>query len=336
MKSLQFFGERDVRFVDALFPEPEKGEVLIRVAYAGICGSDLHIYHRGMFIRHIPEIMGHEFVGVIEKCGEGVSGFSKGDVVTANPMVPCGHCLSCRMGRHNTCEDLGFIGEVRPGCFAEFMALDASTIVKIADASRGMTQDRIRKYVLTEPLAVALNVLERAHFAKEDRIVIFGAGPIGCLTAALAKQYYQIKDVTVVDLAPERLRMAKKLGADRAVTDEKELDFGYAGTVDCAGAGATIRMALSHVAPGGKVCIVSIFEKETGIDCNDIVNKELRIIGCNAYRDEYIAKAAEILAQRKVSVEELITDEYDLKDGKEAFAYLDGPEKRAEKVVFRM
>lgn len=102
MKAARYYGIQDVRFETVEQPACGPTDALIQVSYAGICGSDLHIYNKGMFIQNIPETMGHEFVGVIREVGDRVKDFAPGDVVIANPMVPCMHCPSCRAGSYNT------------------------------------------------------------------------------------------------------------------------------------------------------------------------------------------------------------------------------------------
>ena len=148
MKAARYYGIQDVRYEEVEKPVCGPDEALIKVAYAGICGSDLHIYNKGMFIQNIPETMGHEFAGVIEAVGDQVKGFAPGDAVIANPMVPCMACESCRNGSYNTCEALGFIGEVRPGCFGEYIAIAQDTLIPVP------AQADLKQVALAEPLPV--------------------------------------------------------------------------------------------------------------------------------------------------------------------------------------
>ena len=130
MKTARYYGIEDIRYEELPVPNCGEKDVLIKVAYAGICGSDLHIYKKGMFIQNIPETMGHEFSGTVIKTGSKVHSLQAGDRVTANPMVTCGNCIACRTGHRGSCETLGFIGEVRPGCFAEYIALPQEDVIK--------------------------------------------------------------------------------------------------------------------------------------------------------------------------------------------------------------
>lgn len=328
MKAVRYYGIRDVRFEEIPKPEYSENQVLIKVAYGGICGSDLHIYNKGMFVLHVPETMGHEFVGTIVEKGNGVTGVEIGDPVTANPMIPCMKCKSCRKGMYNTCENLSFIGEASQGCFAEYLAIDASKLIKI-----GKTEE-LKKYVLIEPLAVAMNVAKRADWKVNDKIAVMGAGPIGCLVAAVAKQLYGVGSVTVVDLSTERLATAKTAGADVCLDDSEKLDTDYNKIVDCAGVPQTVAAATEHLDTDGTLYIVSVFEKETAVDCNLIVNKQLRVCGCNVYDHKDMELAAKALLEGKISIEFLITNIFAPERCLEAFGILSGGRKTSSKILF--
>lgn len=332
MKAVRFYGAGDIRF-EEIDDAGSDDEVLVRVLYAGICGSDLHIYRKGMFVKHIPETMGHEFVGIIEKTGRQAEGFSAGDIVTANPMVPCMKCSGCRNGHYNSCKNLGFIGEVRPGCFAEYITMRAERLVKICVSSK--SEADIRKYVLCEPLAVAVNVCRRAGLKAEDRLAVFGAGPIGCLIAALAKQVYHVSEVTAADISEKRLAYAQRAGADHT-GKTSEIKGSFDVTVDCAGVKETVDAALGIIEENGRLCVVSIFEKNCGIDCSKIVERQLQIIGCNAYEDQDIEAASRILADKDFQAEFLISHVFRPEDCKKAFITLSDLGEGAEKAIFKM
>ena len=170
MKTARYYGIEDIRCEEQPLPDCGEEDVLIKVAYAGICGSDLHIYKKGMFIQNIPETMGHEFSGTVVKTGRKVHSLQAGDRVTANPMVTCGTCIACRTGRRGSCETLGFIGEVRPGCFAEYIALPQEDVIQAPP------DIDLKLLALAEPLAVALNICEQAKPEPTDNILIIGPG----------------------------------------------------------------------------------------------------------------------------------------------------------------
>ena len=328
MKALRWYGIRDVRAEETEKPVPLPGEALVRVAYAGICGSDLHIYTKGMFIQNVPETMGHECSGVVETCGSGVRGISPGDHVIANPMVPCGTCGSCREGSWNTCEALGFIGEVRPGCFAEYVALPAESLIRVDPAAD------LRTMALTEPLAVAVNVCRRAALTPQDSLAVIGAGPIGLLTAALARQLYHVQEAAVVNRSPGRLAIAAQLGLEAVSVLPENRRFTK--IVDAAGNTASLTMALRHIRARGTVLAVSVFEDVSPVDVNLIVGAECTLTGCNCYSAEDLQKAAQLLSSGTVRVDPVITGEMPLSSGREAFEKLCAREKTDAKILFRM
>ncbi len=333
MKAVRFYGVEDVRFEMVPCPKPKDNEVLIQVLYAGICGSDLHIYKKGMFVQNIPETMGHEFVGRVVSAGEKCSRELIGKIVSANPMVPCMKCPSCMEGNYNTCHELGFIGEVRQGCFAEYIAMPCDAVFEIPCGAYS-SFDEIKKYVLTEPLAVALNVCNRSACTQDDKVAIIGAGPIGLLTCAVLKKERKVKSITMVDLSTTRLEYARKVGSDFCFTNSDDLMYDYDLIIDCAGVEASIAAGVSHVKANGRVCIVSIFENPAGIDCNEIVSRQLSIIGANVYHYKDLTDAAALICRSGDYFDILITNEFKPEDCRDAFMLLSSRDKTVEKVVF--
>ena len=164
MLAARYHGIGQIRVEHLPQPECGPGQSLVKVVYAGICGSDLHIYRKGMFVSTIPEIMGHEFSGVVAQVGPGVTTLQPGDQVVGDPRVSCGTCPWCRTGAYNLCPALGFIGEVRPGCFAEYLVLEANKLIKIPAAVE------LRRAALVEPLAVALHIAGQGRLALAEHL----------------------------------------------------------------------------------------------------------------------------------------------------------------------
>lgn len=328
MKSVRFYGIHDVRFEEIEKPPCGTDDVLIRVLYAGICGSDMHIYNRKMFIEQIPGTMGHEFVGIIEAVGGNVKQFQAGEHVVGNPMVTCGTCFACQSGHPNACEKLGFIGEVRDGCFAEYLVMPEETLVKVPDDADFCSM------ALAEPLAVVLNLCEKANFQPDDRLCILGAGPIGLLTLLAAKQLYGVEQVTVVGRSEARLKLAKKLGAGEVCTFVEGKYFTK--IVEAAGVEATLQQAVSCIAPGGNIYAVSIFEDDVVFDVNTLIAKEAVLQGCNAYEQRHIADAVRVLSGRQIDVSGVISAVLPPEDCGEAFEKLNSRNKDVCKVLFKM
>ena len=328
MKTARYYGIEDIRYEELPVPNCGKNDVLIKVAYAGICGSDLHIYKKGMFIQNIPETMGHEFSGTVIKTGSKVHSLQAGDRVTANPMVTCGNCIACRTGHRGSCETLGFIGEVRPGCFAEYIALPQEDVIKAPP------DIDLKKLALAEPLAVALNICRQAKPAPTDKVLIVGPGPIGLLTALALKNVCGLENPTILGRSPARLSIAKALGMKTTTQlgDDSYFDL----IIEAAGNETALSTAVAHALPGGKICVVSIFEDDFIFDINTIVAKQLSIIGCNVYETRHIQESTKLLADGIIDPSPLVTDTYDLADCREAFAALCSKDKKACKILFQM
>lgn len=328
MKTARYYGIEDIRYEELPVPNFGEKDVLIKVAYAGICGSDLHIYKKGMFIQNIPETMGHEFSGTIIKTGSKVHSLQAGDRVTANPMVTCGNCIACRTGHRGSCETLGFIGEVRPGCFAEYIALPQEDVIKAPP------DIDLKKLALAEPLAVALNICRQAKPAPTDKVLIVGPGPIGLLTALALKNVCGLENPTILGRSPVRLSIAKALGMKTTTQlgDDSYFDL----IIEAAGNETALSTAVAHALPSGKICVVSIFEDDFIFDINTIVAKQLSIIGCNVYETRHIQESTKLLADGIIDPSPLVTDTYDLADCREAFAALCSKDKKACKILFQM
>lgn len=326
MLAVRYHGIENIKVEDVAEPDYGPYEVLVRVKYAGICGSDLHIYRKGMFITSVPEIMGHEFVGVVEEVGSKVNNIKPGDYVVGDPRVSCGRCRWCREGNYHLCPQLGFIGEVSPGCFAEFIVMSEKKLFKVPE------HVNLKLAALTEPLAVALHIAERGAFSAGYRLGIVGAGPIGLLTQIVAKSLYSIDDITVIDISPERLEIAKKIGAREIWRSIPESDsMGVDIVVEAAGNEATLNNALKWVNPGGTLVMAGIYENRVDFDPNKIVYKEVKAFGVNAYKTSDIEKAIKIIAEEKANIKPVITHVLPLESAAEGFAML-ATEKRKDAV----
>lgn len=329
MKAVRFYGIGNVNCDDIPIPTIGSNDVLIKVKYAGICGSDKHIFNKGMFVEKIPETMGHEFVGTIAKIGKNVSDFSLNDRVTANPMIYCGRCYACLQGMYNACDKLTFIGESRPGSFAEYISINAEKVIKIPEKLD------LRTAVLCEPLAVAIHTMKRAVIDKTEKISIIGAGPIGMLLIAIARKIYDISDITVIDISTERLDFIKQKYPDINIQEKFFNSDKYDAIIDAAGSDKVFNEALEHIYPNGKLYVVSLSEKQYKLNINDLVNKQLKIIGCNGYDNVDIITALRYLSDRKLVLDFLISDEFDFTECKTAFELLMQSKRLVAKIIFK-
>lgn len=328
MYAAQYYGITDVRVMNVPNPVCGSGQVLIKTAYAGICGSDLHNYRKGMFMTYIPEIMGHEFSGVVIDVGKNVTGIFPGDHVVGDPRVGCGTCSWCRKGEVNLCPSLGFIGEVSPGCFSEFLTLDSHKILKVPP-----TVD-LQEAALVEPLGVALHILGKAKLQSSDTLGIVGAGPIGLLTLMAAKALYQCR-VHMVDIVQDRLILAERLGADCTFTKVSEQDDYVDAAVEAVGLKTTLNACLSWLRPQGRLVMAGLYEERINFDPNPIVAKEIAVSGINAYETADLELAVRLIGEKSVDVKRIISHVYPLNQINDAFNLLNSKNGEAVKVLIK-
>ena len=191
----------------------------------------------------------------------------------------------------------------------------------------------MKQMALAEPLAVAVNVCKRASLKPEDSLAIIGAGPIGLLTAVIARSVYNVQDITVVNRSQTRRRIAEALGVKAAAAIPEGQRFDK--VVESAGNPATLQIALESVRANGTVLVVSVFEENITIDANLLVCSQITLIGCNCYDREDLETAADLIASRRVDVSPIITDIFPVEEGKAAFEKLCVREKQAAKILLQ-
>ena len=216
MKAAVVHGIKDVRYEEIETPKAEPGKVLIKVKYTGICGSDVPRVNAGA-CHYYPNVLGHEFSGVVEEVGEGVISVKKGDRVAGVPLVPCMKCADCQKGNYSLCKHYSFIGSREFGSFAQYVSVPEKNAVKFDDAIS------FEQAAFFEPATVALHGLKRVSYQGGKQVAILGGGTIGMFTMQWAK-IYGAKSVTVFDINPARLELAKRLGADYVI-DTREENF---------------------------------------------------------------------------------------------------------------
>jgi len=267
-------------------PEPVCGinDVLIRVHKTGICGTDLHIYNWDAWAQRtipVPMIVGHEFVGEIVAVGSNVTDFFPGEIVSGEGHVVCGRCRNCLAGRRHLCAHTSGIGVNRPGAFAEYLALPMTNVWHHRD---GIDPDVASIF---DPLGNAVHTALSFDVLGED-VLITGAGPIGCMAAAVVK-HAGARFVVVTDINESRLALAKKLGADVAVNvaqrriadvqRELGLSEGFDVGLEMSGSPAAFREMIDNMCHGGKIAMLGIPSEEIAIDWNKVVFNMLTIKG---------------------------------------------------------
>lgn len=267
-------------------PEPEIGinDVLIQVDRTGICGTDLHIYKWDNWAQNtipVPLVVGHEFVGQIVDMGANVKDFKIGDVVSGEGHLVCGRCRNCMAGRRHLCADTKGVGVNSPGAFAEFLSLPVTNVwLHSQDMDRDIAS-------IFDPFGNAVHTALSFPVLGED-VLVTGAGPIGCMAAAIAK-HAGARFVVVTDVNPWRLELAAKMGATRTVNVSQEnlekvqaelgMSEGFDVGLEMSGSPEAFRSMLSNMAHGGKIAMLGIPSEPIAIDWNDVVFNMLHIKG---------------------------------------------------------
>ena len=214
MKAGVVHGVQDIRYEDIEKPVPKAGEVLVKVKYTGICGSDLPRVNEGT-AHYTPIVLGHEFSGTVEAVGEGVTRVKPGDRVAGIPLVPCMQCEDCQKGNYSLCKHYDFIGSHSFGSYAEYVCVPEMNAVKFDESVS------FEKGAFFEPATVALHGLERTDYKGGGTVAILGGGTIGMMTMQWAK-IFGAKKVVVFDILDERLQLGMRLGATAGVNSAKE------------------------------------------------------------------------------------------------------------------
>jgi (R,R)-butanediol dehydrogenase / meso-butanediol dehydrogenase / diacetyl reductase len=306
--------------VDEVPPAPDPGprEVRVRVAWCGLCGTDVHEYRSGPFyISRPPMIIGHEIAGWVDAVGAEVPGLAEGDLVGLNALLPCGICAQCGRGAYHLCPIFGHVGFTAPGGLAELVTVPAAMVVPAPAGMDGAVA------ALGEPFAVALHGIRQADRPQGTRCVVVGAGTIGLAVAMLLQA--DGNAVTVTDVAESRLRRAAKLGFDTDPGEPASVVF------ECAGAPAAPATAFGLAEPGGLVVLVGLSEKPSTVDLNVVVLREIRVVGSMSHLAEAdLAPALAFLAAHGDAARQLVTARIPLRDtvsrGLDVLAGPDGAE----------
>lgn len=284
MKAGVVHAREDIRYEDIEKPSPKAGQVLVKVKYTGICGSDIPRVN-GDACHYFPNVLGHEFSGTVEETGEGVTTLKPGDRVAGVPLVPCMKCEDCQKGDYSLCRHYSFIGSREFGSFAEYVVVPERNAIKFEDSVS------FEQGALFEPATVALHGLERVNYRGGECVAILGGGTVGLFTMQWAK-IYGAKKVVVFDISPERLALAKRLGADAGI-NTLDQDFmeqamaltdgrGYGFVYETAGNTATMHMAFELAANKAGVCFIGTPTKElsfTVSEWENINRKEFMLTG---------------------------------------------------------
>lgn len=321
MKTAVMTDIKKVRIEEREKPVPKEGEVLVKVEYVGICGSDLHYYESGRignFIVEPPFVLGHEAGGTVVEVGSGVTHLKAGDRVALEPGKTCGHCEHCKAGKYNLCEDVIFFATPPvDGVFQEYVAHEAGLCFKLPDNVSTL------EGALVEPLSVGLHAAMQGGAHIGQTAVVTGAGCIG-LVSLLAIKAMGVSRVIVVDVIEKRLQKAKELGADyvingkeqdtvaeiKRLTEGKGCDL----SIETAGTQITASQLIQASKKGATIVFVGYSASgEMTLPIGMALDKELTFKTVFRYRNIY-PMAIEAIAAGKIRIKDIVTDYFELDD----------------------
>ncbi len=305
--------------------DPGPGEAAIRVAYCGICGTDMHVYHGNMDARvGLNRVIGHEMSGVVEAVGEGVDTVEPGQKVVVRPLDHCGECPACKRGHQHICQNLKFLGLDTDGAMQEIWSVPAHTLHVLPD---GLRMDHA---ALIEPVAVACHDVRLSDLQPGEDVVVIGGGPIGILVAMVARA--ASGNVVISEVNPNRLAIAEKLGFDTINPIETDLvstinartgDKGADVVFEVSGTQPGVDAMTAVAATRARIVMVAIHAQKPQIDLFQFFWRELQLIGARVYEPEDYEKAIAVVASGGVDADVVITDVSPLADIQAAFEALD-------------
>ena len=340
MKALVFVGPRDMQYQDMPTPEPGEGEVRIRVKAVSICGSDSGGYKGGSAMRTPGLIMGHEFSGVIDKLGPGVTGLNEGQRVGTVTCLFCETCRDCADGLGNVCVDRAIIGTTMPnygpypGAMADYVIAPAKKIMPLAD------HVSFNEAALAEPLAIALRAVKHVKDVAGKTVVVYGAGPIGLLTMQCLRAR-DAKRIIAIDVVDSRLAMARECGATHVIHSKNEdvhkivgamTDGGVDVVFDAVGAPATVNDGVEIVRCGGTVVWIGLAVPVFEFDYKHAVCKEITFQCSYMYTTE-MEEGIDLITSGKMDVAKIITGVYPMSEGGKHFELIAKGESKDIKII---
>lgn len=318
MRASVLRGVGDVGMETRQTPAPGPGEVLVRIASVGVCGSDVHYYRHGRiadFVVEEPLVLGHECSGTIAAVGEGVSAERVGQRVAIEPQWTCGQCRYCTSGRYNLCPDVQFFATPPvDGSFCDFVTIPSSRAFTISDS---MSFDA---GALIEPLSVGLAAQDKMDLGGDDSLLIAGCGPIGIL-CMMAARGAGVGRIIMTDVDAGRREKAIELGADEAYapSDPGLIDQQFEGFVDATGVASAVVGGIKQLAPAGVAVLVGMGNDDLELPVSHIANNEIVLTGIFRYADTW-PRAIEMASSGLFDLDQLVTDTYALEDAEAALA----------------
>ena len=336
MKAVQIVKPNDLRIIDMDKPTIDaKNNVLVKIKAAGICGSDVGIYHGTNAAATYPRVIGHEIVGVVEEVGGNAKKIKVGDRVIVDQVTACGTCYACRKGRPNVCEHLQVRGVHIDGGYREYMAVPESDVYVLPDSLS--YQDA----VMIEPTTIAVQCCSRAQLESEDTVMIIGSGALGSSILRIVK-LYNPKAIIVTDIDDAKLEEAKKNGATYTINSLKEdvptkaheLTDGYGPTVtiDAACVKGSLLTALQATGNAGRVITMGFSVAPTEVNQFVITSKELDVRGSRLQNRKF-QDVIDLVNEGKVDLRGSISHTWNFEDAQAAFDFVDSHDPSYRKGV---
>ena len=336
MIAAQILEPKKSNIIETSSPTPGPREVLIDVKNAGVCGTDMHIWHGSYALAQYPLVPGHEFSGVIAAIGDEVDAFKVGDRVTADPNLPCYGCYFCQRRQFNQCLNITVVGVNRAGAFAQQLVIPESAVYPIGDLS-------FAEAALLEPLACVAWGLKQVQIQGGDNMLIFGAGPMGLLMLQ-AVQRSGAASVSIVDMEESRLELARKLGANNTFlaqdltpeTIKSMYPYGFDVVADATGVPKVIENMTAYVSPGGKLWVFGVAPSGASAKFSpyDIFRYDLQVIGSFALNKTF-HEAIALVKGGGMDLNALVSHQVPLKDFAEGLELAESDPDRL-KIQFTM
>ena len=336
MKAVKIVKPNDLQIIDMEKPVlDEKNNVLVKIRAAGICGSDVGIYHGTNAAATYPRIIGHEMVGVVSKVGENVTHLKAGDRVIVNQVTSCGHCYPCSKNRGNVCDNLKVRGVHIDGGYREYIAVPENDCYILPESLSD------EDAVMIEPTTIAIQSCTRAELEKEDMLLIYGAGALG---SSILKIAHTICDhIIVADIMDDKLAEAKQNGASYTINvatenfQEKVLEYtkgrGATVSIDAACVKNSLLLLLQATGNAGRVITMGFSTAATEVNQFLITSKELDVRG-SRLQNKMFGKAIEMIEKGTLDLNHSISHTFPLTKAQEAFDFVDSRDPSIRKIVF--
>lgn len=291
-------------------PLPGKNEVRVRIKSASICGSDIHIWHGHNPFAKYPRVIGHEFSGVIDAVGESVAKTRLGERVAVDPVVNCGHCYPCLIGKPNVCKSLSVIGVHRDGGFSEYACVPQYNAKVLPES----IPDSIAS--LVEPFTIGANICGKMQPTELDVALIYGAGPMGLTAIQVLRHVYHVKKIIAVDRIDERLALARENGADVIINNKdtpltESLNDEPTLIIDAACHPSILNEAIQIASPAARIGLLGFSDTPGALVQKEITSKELTIFTSRLNSNKF-PEVIDWISQGKVFPEKLITHRFTL------------------------